>query len=111
VRSPHYSMRFGPDRNGPKPATRSLTAPRDFYQTGGYNRREHLLRQPSWKGELDGDVGLVRGERSAGLVTGQAGTGPQAPSSALPGEVWSVWRHPANVFLAIRDRLVFSVLR
>ena len=84
-RSPRYSMRFGPDRNGPKPARRSLTAARDFYQTGGYNRTEHLLRQPSWKGELHGDVELVRGERSAGLVTGQAGAGPQAPSSALPG--------------------------
>jgi hypothetical protein len=52
---------------------------------GAIIRNEHLLRQPSWKGELDGDAELDRGERSAGLVTGQAGADRQAPSCALPG--------------------------
>jgi hypothetical protein len=44
-----------------------------------------VLRATVPKGELDGDTGLVRGERSAGLLMGQAGAGWPALSSALPG--------------------------
>ncbi len=72
---------------------------------------EHLLRQPSWKGELDGDVELDRGERSAGLVTGQAGADRQRPHvrcPAKPGQPGGTLQMSSR---PSRDRLVHSVLR
>jgi len=61
------------------------------------------------KGEHDGNVELVRGERSARLVMGQAGAGRMRLSVAPPGDAW-----PARAALLtkaiwpVHDRLVRS---
>ncbi len=77
---------------------------RDLSHFEGYTfggaRDPEVLRATVPKGELDGDTGLVRGERSAGLLTGQAGAGCGCLPSAPPAEPGQPRRHPANVLLA-----------
>ncbi len=55
-----------------------------------------MLKGNRPKGELDGDTGLVRGERSAGLLAGQAGAGATVPSVRQPAKPGQSWRHPAK---------------
>ncbi len=70
-----------------------------------------MLRATVPKGELDGDTGLVRGERSAGLLTGQAGAGCRCLPVHRPVEPGQLGGTPQMSFWPSRDRLASSVSR
>jgi hypothetical protein len=85
----------------------------NYYEgyTFGGAREPEVLRATVPKGELDGDTGLVRGERSAGLLTGQAGAGCRCLPVHRPVEPGQLGGTPQMSFWPSRDRLASSVSR
>ncbi len=66
----------------------------------GYNEATEHISECSGtvpKGEQDGNVELIRGERSAGLVTGQAVADGPALSVASPDSPWPAQAAPPQM--------------